>query len=84
MIETEGGRLYTGISTDPKRRFEQHRSGKGGAKFFRTDPPRRICYLHECVDRSDASRQEYRLKQLSRKQKLQLIEKNVINIETGL
>ncbi|RDE24991.1 GIY-YIG nuclease family protein [Motiliproteus coralliicola] len=84
MIETEGGRLYTGISTDPVRRFEQHRSGKGGAKFFRTDPPKRICYQREFPDRSTASKQEYRLKQLTRKQKLTLIEQSVINIEVGL
>ncbi len=84
MIETEGGRLYTGITTDPSRRFEQHRSGKGGAKFFRTDPPKRICFQQPFPDRSTASKQEYRLKRLSRKEKLALIEHSMINIEVGL
>jgi putative endonuclease len=73
IIETERGKLYTGITTDVERRFEQHRSGKAGAKFFRTDPPLRICYRARFADRSQASREEYRIKQLSRQQKQLLI-----------
>lgn len=72
IIETEGGRLYTGITTDPARRFDEHRSGRG-AKFFRTDPPRRQVYRQTFPDRASASREECRVKRLPRAQKLLLI-----------
>ncbi|WP_210396874.1 GIY-YIG nuclease family protein [Motiliproteus sediminis] len=72
IIETEGGRLYTGITTDPQRRFTEHQCGRG-AKFFRSDPPRRQVYCCAFPDRSSASREEYRIKQLSRTEKLRLI-----------
>ena len=32
MVRAENGHLYTGISVDPQRRFEQHQRGKG-ARF---------------------------------------------------
>lgn len=72
IIATVRGRLYTGITTDLERRFAQHLSGKG-AKFFRTDPPLRRVYCRVFSDRASASREEYRIKQLSRTQKLRLI-----------
>ncbi len=72
MIETKKGRLYTGITTDVQRRFEQHRSGKG-AKFFRTDGPLKLVYQACFPDRSSATREETRIKKLTRVQKLSLI-----------
>ncbi|MEH6648516.1 MAG: GIY-YIG nuclease family protein [Motiliproteus sp.] len=84
MIETEGGRLYTGITTDLKRRFEQHKTGKGGAKFFRSDPPLRLRYTLELPDRSSALKLEYRIKQLSRQQKWKLVAKNTAGVELDL
>lgn len=77
IIETQGGRLYTGITTDVERRFKQHLEGKG-AKFFRTDKPRKICYQTQFVDRSAASKEEIRIKKLTRIKKLALIEENAI------
>lgn len=72
IIETEGGRLYTGITTDPERRFAEHQSGRG-AKFFRSDPPRRQVYCCAFPDRASASREEYRIKRLTRAEKQRLI-----------
>ncbi len=72
MIETQRGRLYTGITTDVERRFNQHASGKG-AKFFRSDPPLKIVYQAGFSDRSAASKEEIRIKALSRRAKLQLL-----------
>jgi putative endonuclease len=78
LIETVQGKLYTGITTDVERRFEQHKSGKGGAKFFRTDPPLRLRISLEFSDRSSASKAEYRIKQLTHKQKLALITRELV------
>jgi len=72
IIETEGGRLYTGITTDIERRFSQHQSGKG-AKYFHIDAPKQVVYRREFENRSVASKEEVRIKRLSRGQKLLLI-----------
>lgn len=73
IIESKKGKFYTGISTDVERRFSQHLSGKGGAKYFRSDPPLRIVY-RECLDnRSLASKKEAAIKKMSRQQKEKLI-----------
>ncbi|MEH6824710.1 MAG: GIY-YIG nuclease family protein [Motiliproteus sp.] len=80
IIETVRGKLYTGISTDIARRFEQHKTGRGGAKFFRSDPPLRIRWSAIFSDRSSASKAEYRIKQLTRQQKLDLIRLDSKNI----
>ncbi len=73
IIETRGGRLYTGITTDLQRRWQQHLTGRG-AKFFRSDPPDRLVYSSGFPDRSTATREELRIKKLSRKKKLELID----------
>jgi len=73
IIETLGGRLYTGISTDVERRFKQHQSGKGGARFFKIDPPMQIRYREVCRDRSMALKREAQIKRLKRSEKVMLI-----------
>ncbi len=67
-------RLYTGITTDIRRRWQQHLNGRQGAKFFRGRQPQRLCLLEPQADRSSASKREAAIKKLSRRQKLQLID----------
>lgn len=55
--------LYTGITTDVKRRFSQHAAGTG-ARYFRGHSPLRLVYLEESHDRSSASRREAEIKRL--------------------
>ncbi|MBL1264643.1 GIY-YIG nuclease family protein [Candidatus Methylomicrobium oryzae] len=64
--------LYTGITNDVQRRFEQHADGRG-AKYFYGRRPERLVYLETGHDRSSATRRELRLKKLSRRQKTRLI-----------
>ena len=71
LIETDVG-LYCGITTDMERRYQQHCKGTG-AKFFRRAKPIRIAYTEIQPDRSRASKREYAIKQLPRKQTLALI-----------
>lgn len=55
VILTGKKKLYTGISTDPERRFIEHLSDtKKGAKFFRSDSPVKIVYLEEWDTMSEA------------------------------
>jgi putative endonuclease len=72
MIECSGNSLYTGIATDVAKRFEQHRIGEG-AKFFYTCKPEKIVYVEQYHNRSTASQREIEIKNLTRKEKLQLI-----------
>lgn len=73
VIETDGARLYTGITTDVERRLAQHACGKG-ARFMRG---RTVCLLRhqqKIGSRSLASRVEYAFKQLKRAEKLRWID----------
>lgn len=74
MVQSQSGRLYTGISTDPERRLREH-GGEGGrgARFFRGDPPIAIVFVEPAADRSAASRREAAIKKLRRAEKMQLI-----------
>lgn len=72
IILTKKNKLYTGITTDIERRFQQHINGTG-AKYFRSDIPKKIVYQERKKDRSTATKREIEIKKLSRTQKNQLI-----------
>lgn len=73
IIESESGKLYTGITTDLTRRFGEHARGRPGARFFRISPPSHVVYTETCATRKEAARREAAIKRLSRRHKLQLI-----------
>lgn len=64
--------LYTGISTDVKRRVAQHAAGTG-AKYFRGRSPCQIVYLESGHNRSSASRREMLIKKMGLTEKRLLI-----------
>jgi putative endonuclease len=68
ILECENGRLYTGITTDLDRRFQEHRSGQG-AMFTRLNQASRMLAALSCKDRSEASKREWAIKQLGAKEK---------------
>ncbi len=72
IIAASDGRLYTGITTDFIKRWQKHKA-KRGAKFFYGRKPIALNYLENGHSRSSASRREYEIKQLSRKEKWLLI-----------
>lgn len=74
IVEAENGHLYTGITTDIDRRFNQHQTQQGGARFFHTSPAKKLVYQETQPDRSQASKREIEIKKLSRKAKLVLIQ----------
>ena len=71
MVETETGKLYTGITTDIERRFAEHSgaAGKKGAKFFHSDKAKKIVFQEASNNRSEASKREAAIKKLSRREK---------------
>lgn len=72
VVRAANGSLYTGITTDLKRRLAEHRSGRRGARFFRTSRAQRVVYSEAARDRSSASRREAEIKGLKRAEKLAL------------
>jgi putative endonuclease len=72
LIECDDGSLYTGIATDVEARFVAHASGKG-ARYTRSRKPLRVLASFELTGRSEALRAEYRVKQLTARQKRALI-----------
>ncbi|MFW5443774.1 MAG: GIY-YIG nuclease family protein [Methylococcaceae bacterium] len=72
IIHCSDGSLYTGISTDVAKRYQQH-AVQQGAKYFRGRKPRELVYQENDHDRSSASRRELEIKKLSRVNKIQLI-----------
>lgn len=64
--------LYTGITTDLQRRFDQHASGRG-AKYFRGRRPLQVVYREQGHTRSSAARRELEIKEMSRPEKCLLI-----------
>jgi len=65
--------LYTGITVDLDRRIKEHNTSKLGAKYTSMRRPVELIYSKEFINRSLASKEENRIKNISRKEKLQLI-----------
>jgi len=65
--------LYTGITTDLKRRVGEHNTSKLGAKYTKARRPVKLAYFKKFKDRSGASKEEARIKKLSREKKIILI-----------
>jgi len=64
--------LYTGCSPDLDSRIAAHNAGRA-AKYTRGRLPVRLVYHERHDSRSSAARREYQIKQLSRREKINLI-----------
>jgi putative endonuclease len=73
IVRCADGSLYTGIAADVAKRFAEHVSGPRGSKFLRGKGPLKVVFEEAVGDRAVASRLEYRVKRLTRAQKLELI-----------
>lgn len=65
--------LYTGITTDLFRRVREHNSSKLGAKYTKGRRPVKLVFSKKFKSRSTASKEELRIKELSREAKLWII-----------
>ena len=63
--------LYTGITTDPQRRLQEHNDGIG-AKYTRGRGPLTMVHCESADSYSAALRREYAIKQMPRAQKEKL------------
>lgn len=72
MMRCSDNSLYTGITTDLERRFEEHKSKKG-AKYTASRTVVSIEAVWEVPDRSSALKLESQIKKLSKAKKEELI-----------
>lgn len=73
ILKCRDNTLYTGWTVDIEKRLATHSSGKG-AKYTRCRLPVELVYFEKYLDKISAQKREYAIKQLSRKDKLKLIE----------
>lgn len=72
ILECADKTLYTGITTDLKRRLVEHNSTKIGAKYTSSRRPVKIVFSKKFKDRSSASKEEVRIKKLNKLKKIEL------------
>lgn len=72
MVQCRDGTLYTGWTTDLKKRLDAHNGGKG-AKYTRSRRPVKLVYYEAFTDKKEAMRREWQIKQLPRAEKLKLV-----------
>ncbi len=66
--------LYTGITTDVKRRVKEHNNGKG-AKSLRGKRPVELVFVESKATQGEARKREAAIKRWTREYKLRLIER---------
>ena len=77
ILRCADGSLYTGITRDVVRRVEEHNSnGLRAARYTRSRRPVVLVYREPAATRSLASKREYRIKQMTRGDKLRLMKKS--------
>ena len=74
IVKCSDDTLYTGITTDVKRRVEEHNGSDKGAKYTKLRRPVTLVYSETSEDRSSASKREYLIKKLSRVKKMEIID----------
>lgn len=74
ILRCKDNSLYTGYTTDIKRRYLEHiQKSKSGAKYTLSHPPASIAALWEADSKSSAMKLEYFIKTLSKQKKELLI-----------
>jgi len=76
ILKCADNTLYTGITVNLDRRIEEHNNSKLGSKYTKARRPVRLVYSKKYRNRSTASKEENRIKQLTREKKIELIKKN--------
>lgn len=77
IVECSDGTYYTGYTSSLERRINEHNNSCGrGAKYLRGKTPVKLAYVKEYGYFKLAMQEEYRIKNLRRRQKEKLIREN--------
>lgn len=76
IVKCKDETYYTGYTTNIEKRIKAHNEGKG-AKYTRGRLPVKLVYWEQYEEKTQALKREYAIKQLTRKQKQQLIRRSI-------
>jgi putative endonuclease len=82
VVACADGSLYCGATPDVEKRIAKHNLGKG-AKYTKVRLPVRLVHSERCDDRSAALKREWEFKQLSRNQKMKVIQNPRLPLNLG-
>ena len=68
IIQCKDGSLYTGVTPNITRRFQEHSEGRGG-RYTLLHKPEKVVYLETFNNKKDALEREKQLKGWPRKKK---------------
>lgn len=71
MVRCTNDAFYTGWTTDPQRRVQEHNAGRG-ARYTRMHGPVALVYVEEVADHSAALKREAQIKRYSHQRKASL------------
>ncbi len=72
IVKCSDDTLYTGWTNDLEKRIKAHNTGKG-AKYTKPRLPVKLVYYEEYATKEEAMSREWHIKQLTRAEKLELI-----------
>ncbi|NLZ53901.1 MAG: GIY-YIG nuclease family protein [Thermoanaerobacteraceae bacterium] len=73
ILECADNTLYTGWTNNLDRRINAHMRGKA-SKYTKSRLPVKIVYIERFNDKISAQKREYEIKQMTRVEKIELIE----------
>ena len=74
IVECSDGTFYTGITTDINRRIKEHNKLLQGAKYTRGKRPVKLVHSFKVKNKSQALKEECRIKKLPKKEKMNIIQ----------
>lgn len=75
ILECWDDSLYTGITNNVKKRMKVHATGKG-SKYVASKKFKRLLHTIKAVDKIDAAKMEYKIKQMERNDKISFFVKH--------
>lgn len=69
ILQCKNNSLYTGVTNNLTKRMKTHESGKG-SKYVKAKGFKQLLNFKKCIDKSDAHKTEYQIKQLPKSEKL--------------
>jgi len=76
LLRCSDGSLYCGATTDLEKRLQKHNEGTG-SRYTRSRRPVRIVWSAETRTKSEAYKEEYRIKRLSKAAKEKLADSGI-------
>lgn len=74
IVVCSDGSLYTGWTNNLEKRMKDHNAGNG-AKYTKSRRPVVLAYSEAFATKEEAMRREWEIKQMKRKEKLEMIER---------